>query len=151
MSKSAVLAAGRLKKDNEQKDLELDEPAAGVNKTQFMDSSNKSSAQLEKLHDQAEAFIRKIEAEKRRIEELDSNIKELNAAILDQRKKLGGANAVRENSMRTQKQIKILENRLEKSLLKFNEALTFNKQLRVTSTDNWMYLNLNRGRHPASG
>ena len=109
----------------------MDSPSAGASKLQSLDSNDKGSAQLEKLHDQAEAFIRKIEAEKRRIEELDINIKELNASVLDQKKKLGGANAVRENSMRTQKQIKILENRLEKSLLKFNEALAFNKQLRV--------------------
>lgn len=113
------------------KDLDLDSTTMGTSKLQPVDSNDKGSAQLEKLHDQAEAFIRKIEAEKRRIEELDFNIKDLNASVLDQRKKLGGANAVRENSMRTQKQIKILENRLEKSLLKFNEALAFNKQLRV--------------------
>jgi predicted nucleic acid-binding Zn-ribbon protein len=110
----------------------LDGYVERVRKLISVDSSDKGTAQLEKLHDQAEVFIRKIEAEKRQIEELDLNIKELDASVMDQRKKLGGANAVREDSIRTQKQIKILENRLEKSLLKFNEALAFNKQLRVT-------------------
>ena len=42
---------------------------------------------------------------------------------------------MRENNIKTQKQIQILENRLDKSLLKFNEALAHNKQLRE-SIDN---------------
>lgn len=88
--------------------------------------------QMAKLQEQAESFTRKIEGERRKIEELDGNIKELNAAVLEQRKKLGGSNVVRDNNLKTQKQIKVLENRLDKSLLKFNEALAFNKQLRVS-------------------
>ncbi len=67
--------------------------------------------QMAKLQETAEAFTRKIEVERRKIEDLDVNIKELNAAVLDQRKKLGGSNVVRENNLKIQKQIKVLENR----------------------------------------
>jgi hypothetical protein len=67
--------------------------------------------QMAKLQETAEAFTRKIEVERRKIEDLDVNIKELNAAVLEQRKKLGGSNVVRENNLKIQKQIKVLENR----------------------------------------
>ena len=41
-------------------------------------------------------------------------------------------NAAKENHAQIQKQIKILENRLDKALVKFNEALAHNKKLRET-------------------
>jgi len=52
--------------------------------------------------------------------------------ILYQRKHMGGVNAARENQHMIQKQIRILENRLDKALVKFNEALAHNKCLRET-------------------
>ena len=42
----------------------------------------------------------------------------------------GGVNAARENTQSINKQIRILENRLDKSLQKFNEAVAVNKDLR---------------------
>ena len=129
----------KLSKDNAQlqKELDLDKSmASSLQRTKTpLDTHASMSAHLSKLHDQAETYTKKIESERRRIEELDSSIKELNAQVLEQRKKLGGANAVRENNIKTQKQIQILENRLDKALLKFNEALAHNKQLRE-SIDN---------------
>lgn len=44
-------------------------------------------------------------------------------------------NAARENQAMIQKQIRILENRLDKALVKFNEALAHNKKLRDTIDD----------------
>ena len=46
------------------------------------------------------------------------------------RQRMGGVNAARENQMMVHKQIRILENRLDKALVKFNEALAHNKSLR---------------------
>lgn len=43
---------------------------------------------------------------------------------------MGGVNAARDNQRMIQKQIRILENRLDKALIKFNEALANNKSLR---------------------
>jgi len=43
---------------------------------------------------------------------------------------LGGVNAAQENHAQIQKQIKILENRLDKANQKFNEAIAHNKKLR---------------------
>ena len=39
----------------------------------------------------------------------------------------GGVNAARESAQAIQKQIRVLENRLDKSLQKFNEAVAQNK------------------------
>jgi len=44
--------------------------------------------------------------------------------------KRGGVNAARENHEAVAKQIRVLENRLDKSLQKFNEAVAHNKELR---------------------
>ena len=43
---------------------------------------------------------------------------------------MGGVNAARDNQRMIQKQVRILENRLDKALIKFNEALANNKSLR---------------------
>ena len=50
--------------------------------------------------------------------------------IWDQRQKMGGINASRENNQAIAKQIQILENRLDKALKRYNEALANNKRLR---------------------
>ena len=43
---------------------------------------------------------------------------------------MGGVNAAKEGQKMIQKQVRILENRLDKALVKFNEALANNKRLR---------------------
>ena len=48
---------------------------------------------------------------------------------------MGGVNAARENQAMVQKQIKILENRLDQALVKFNQALAKNKALREQIDD----------------
>ena len=44
---------------------------------------------------------------------------------------MGGADASHENNELIAKQVRMLENRLDKSLVRFNEALAANKQLRA--------------------
>ena len=92
--------------------------------------STAATAQIAKLQDQADMFTRKIEMEKRRVAELDKQTALMNQKIMEQRKKMGGINAARENNQQIQKQIKVLENRLEKALVKYNEAIAHNKKLR---------------------
>jgi len=48
---------------------------------------------------------------------------------------MGGVNAAKDNFSMIQKQIRILENRLDKALVKFNEAIAHNKSLRDTIDD----------------
>jgi hypothetical protein len=48
---------------------------------------------------------------------------------------MGGVNASKDNYHMIQKQIRILENRLDKALIKFNEAISHNKTLRESIDD----------------
>ena len=105
------------------------------NKYSSLPSNSAVTTQISKLQDQADVFTRKIEIEKRRVAELDKQISKMNDRIMLQRTKMGGINAARENNLQIQKQIKILENRLEKALVKYNESIAHNKQLRE-SIDN---------------
>ena len=80
---------------------------------------------------EADAYAKRIEMEREKIEDLDNHIAETHAKILAQRKKMGGADASHENNELIAKQVRMLENRLDKSLVRFNEALAANKQLRA--------------------
>ena len=101
----------------------------------IMRSSNRplSSMQqeiLQKLQDAGDRYANAIEFEKRNIELNDEQIQIMKQKVLHQRKAMGGVNASKENNHMIQKQIRILENRLEKALVKFNEAIAHNKTLR---------------------
>ncbi|ETO26726.1 hypothetical protein RFI_10407 [Reticulomyxa filosa] len=88
--------------------------------------TNRGAVQLSNLREQGESYESKIEMEKRRIFELDQQIKK------NGRNDMGGINANRETSRTIQKNIRMLENRLDKALIKYNEALGYNKKLRET-------------------
>ena len=118
----------KLKKDHERvkEELALETRQAKLN-------NNISAAQsIAKLQDQGDIYQRKIEGEKRRVHELKAAIGRMEDSILRERKESGGINAARDSNIATTKQIRILENRLDKALVKFNEALAHNKQLRET-------------------
>ena len=74
--------------------------------------------------------MKKIEMERAKIAELDAQIVKYQEQILDQKTRLGGVNAAQVNNKLIQKQIKVLDNRLDKCLLKYNETIAQNKVLR---------------------
>ena len=76
-------------------------------------------------------YVKRIDVEKARIEELDTAISRFQEKILDQKARMGGVNAAYANNQMIQKQIRVLENRLDKCLLKFNETLAQSKVLRT--------------------
>ncbi|GBG32774.1 Coiled-coil domain-containing protein 63 [Hondaea fermentalgiana] len=90
------------------------------------------SSKLAMVQDQGDMFTQKLAIETRNLEELNKAIKVMKSKILQQRKQMGGVNAAKESQKMVAKQIRILENRLDKALVKFNEALAHNKQLRET-------------------
>ena len=63
-------------------------------------------------------------------EEVDNRAKTVKDAILAERKDMGGNNAPMEQNQAVGKQIKVLEHRLHRALVKFNEAIAANKDLR---------------------
>jgi len=83
-----------------------------------------------KLRDEIERYNEQIGQEKRTLQVTSEQITLMKQKILHTRKNMGGVNAARENQAMIQKQVRILENRLDKALVKFNEALAHNKTLR---------------------
>ena len=85
---------------------------------------------IQRLQEQGEKYVAAIEGEKKNISTMEEQISIMKQRILHQRRSMGGVNASKENQYMIEKQIRILENRLEKALVKFNEALNENKHLR---------------------
>ena len=85
---------------------------------------------LSKLQEQARMYIKKIEAEKKRTKEIDGEMEKLTEETEQQRKALGGVRLAQQENAKKQKQIKLLEDKLEKARVKYNEALSSNKHLR---------------------
>lgn len=94
-------------------------------------------AEMMRLNDQLDVYTRKIEVEVRKIVDICSQITEVKHNIKAQQDEImewagrsGVSNAAKDSNMQIQKQIRQLENRLEKALVKFNEAIAHNKELR---------------------
>ena len=120
----------KLRKDNEALKQEL-----GMETRHSTMKPNETSEKNARLHEEAEKFQRLLHDEAKRIEYLDEQISLIKQRTIQQRKTMGGVNAARENQAMVQKQIKILENRLDQALVKFNQALAKNKALREAIDD----------------
>lgn len=66
----------------------------------------------------------------KKIGDLEDQIRKAQIRVLEQKKKMGGVNASKENDAMIGKQIRTLESRLDKALVRFNEALAENKTMR---------------------
>ena len=75
------------------------------------------------------AFL--VSEEERKHAALDDKIKTFQDMMLSEKRKLGGINATHEGYMHVQKQIRILENRLDKANQKFNDAMSHNNKLKA--------------------
>jgi len=115
-----------MKHENEVLRLDLTTESRNAKKS----SSASGAADIQRMQDEASRYLKKIEKERASIEELDRGIASYQERILDQKARLGGVNAAQENNKLVQMQIRVLENRLDKNLLKFNETLGQNKALR---------------------
>ncbi len=85
---------------------------------------------LQKLHDAGDKYANSIDHERKNIEIMEEQVAIMKQKLLHQRRAMGGVNASKDNHFMINKQIRILENRLEKALVKFNEAIAHNKTLR---------------------
>eukprot|EP00891_Asterochloris_glomerata_P006953 jgi/Astpho2/6953/e_gw1.00107.209.1_t len=68
--------------------------------------------------------------ERSRVAELEERSAALREQVAGQRKAMGGVNAAQESTIAMQKQMRILENRLEKAYHKYNESQSHNQVLR---------------------
>eukprot|EP00357_Protocruzia_adherens_P037033 CAMPEP_0114977314 /NCGR_PEP_ID=MMETSP0216-20121206/3168_1 /TAXON_ID=223996 /ORGANISM="Protocruzia adherens, Strain Boccale" /LENGTH=547 /DNA_ID=CAMNT_0002338357 /DNA_START=38 /DNA_END=1681 /DNA_ORIENTATION=+ len=114
----------KLKKDNNFLKEEL------ANQNNLLNKNNQTSAARLAGIETADSYKQKIEIEKKRLEEIEQDVKVFQDKILKQKRQMGGVNAAADNHAAVQKQIRILENRLDKANQKFNEAISHNKTLR---------------------
>ncbi|KAJ0396009.1 hypothetical protein ATCC90586_003457 [Pythium insidiosum] len=116
----------KLKRDNEDMKNELLLATRHLNES----TATQQQEQLARLQEQIDSFQKKNHVEHKKLETLTQQIQIMKNKVLHQKKHMGGVNAAKENQQMVNKQIRILENRLDKSLVKFNEALAQNKLLR---------------------
>jgi hypothetical protein len=88
--------------------------------------------QIESLQQQGDMYTKKLEVERRRNDDLDKKIVRAQKKLLEQQKSIGGLNHARDGLVSRAKNLRTLENRLEKVLIKYNETQNTNKLLRQT-------------------
>ena len=89
-----------------------------------------AAVKVTKLQDATDSITRTIELEKRKNDEIDMRTRAVREGILAERRDMGGNSAPQEQNQAIGKQIKVLEHRLHRALVKFNEAIAANKELR---------------------
>ncbi|KAI8611153.1 hypothetical protein BC830DRAFT_1142378 [Chytriomyces sp. MP71] len=119
----------KLKRDNDHLNDEL---LLLESRNEDRKKNGAQSKKAEIMADQAEMYQRKIKMILSEITNLDTTIALMDRDIDQQRAELGGVNAASQNSEAIAKQIRVLENRLDKALVKFNKSLAVNKRLRAT-------------------
>lgn len=87
-------------------------------------------SELARLQEQGDAFAYKIELEKQKITDLELQITIMTEKLRAQRESVGGSQGAKELNEGVARKIKGLENKLDKSLQKYNESIAHNKQLR---------------------
>merc|ERR1719274_296931 len=120
----------KLTRENRQMKQDLNETrAVAASRSESKSSANK----LQQIQENKETVERQLQFELERRNDATERLDQLRKTTSDVRldlAKRGGANAARENTEAISKQIRVLENRLDKSLQKFNEAIAYNKSLR---------------------
>lgn len=91
--------------------------------------------QVEKLYGETEKYSACIQGEKDRISSMEEQIAALREKVWRQRRSMGGVNAARDNQRLVEKQVRILENRLDQALVKFNKSIAHNRKLRQEIDD----------------
>ena len=93
-------------------------------------SSGVISAQIETFQQQGDIYTKKIEIEKRRISDLDDKLKGAKGRLAEARRSMGGVNEAQNQMRKKQRQMHVLENQLEKAIVRLNEATAFNDKKR---------------------
>jgi len=90
---------------------------------------------IHRIHTEMDKYSTKIEIEKNRTRHCEELIEDLKNQIWKQRQIMGGVNAERENRRLIEKQVRILENRLEQALVKYNKSVATNRSIRQVIDD----------------
>jgi len=88
-------------------------------------------SQLDRLYQELDRYTCLVETEKAKGAAMEKEISELRDEIWKRRKQMGGVNAAANNQRHVQKQVMLLESRLDQALVKFNKTVSCNKRLRA--------------------
>jgi coiled-coil domain-containing protein 63/114 len=91
--------------------------------------------QIESFQAQGDLYTKKIEIEKRRIRDLDDHLQKSWGRLTDARKSMGGLREAERQMKRKEKTMHQLENQLEKSIVRLNEAKALNMKLKSRIED----------------
>jgi hypothetical protein len=120
----------KLSKDNEAIKTELDTELRFLSRRAGGGGGGAGGEASANLHTQLDLYIGKAEIEHRNIESLSKQVEILRGKVVKESRVIGGMNAAKEAERQMDKKAKVLENRVEKALVRFNEALAANKELR---------------------
>lgn len=85
---------------------------------------------LATLEGESETLDSKIQFEKMRKTDIEKKLHMVRMDTMQTRRSMGGVNVTSINTELIDKQVRVLENRLDQALVKFNEALSYNRDLR---------------------
>ena len=112
-----------IKGDNEKLRQDLSTKTGGAYSFQEQDK-------LSTMQSEVDSLEMKIHYEKMRRADINAKHSRARMSMMTSRKCMGGINITSDNTQLIEKQVQVLENRLDQALVKFNEALTYNKNLR---------------------
>ena len=87
-------------------------------------------SQLDKLYQELDKYTCLVEAEKAKAASMEKDVVTLRDEIWKRHKQMGGINAAANNTRLLEKQSRMLESRLDQTLVKFNKCVSRNKMLR---------------------
>eukprot|EP00760_Papus_ankaliazontas_P035114 PhM_4_TR7624/c0_g1_i1/m.58947 len=90
----------------------------------------KSAKEYERLREKSERLLEDISEQKQANNEIRRQLEEHRSQVLQERRVRRNVNYTRDSHILTDKQVKVLENRLDMSLVQFNAVLKVNKELR---------------------
>ena len=114
----------KLQQENHQLKEEL------VTHHSVLNKNVQEAQQIKTASEEMKYMKESMREEEKKCNEMEIQIKILENDIIQEKVKLGGINATHESYKHIQKQVRILENRLDKANQKFNEAIAHNKNLR---------------------
>ena len=87
-------------------------------------------SQLDRLYKELDKYTTLVDTEKHKSTVMTKEITTLRDEIWNARRRMGGVNAAANNQKVVEKQIRLLENKLDQALVKFNKCVSRNKKLR---------------------
>lgn len=116
--------------ERENEELMKDNTLAGSLQNQNQDRTN--TDKLSSLLTKEDNLKEQLDDVREDIKTLDDQIRVMEKKIKQQRKNMGGVHSSHLQNKRTQKYIRVLENRLDKAKIDFNSCLSENSNLRET-------------------